>query len=117
LTVLEHFATPIGSSIEKLASIGLGTGHKVQCRDMRALQAPGASGEESGGDAAADWLDDALGAGDLLMVTALRRLNSSGRRDEFPNLSAYVARGETRPAYNRAFDDQLAVLTGTPPAD
>ena len=51
------------------------------------------------------------------MVTALRRLNSSGRRDEFPNLSAYVARGETRPAYNRAFDDQLAVLTGTPPAD
>jgi glutathione S-transferase len=34
---------------------------------------------------------------------------------EYPNLSAYVARGEARPAYKRAFDDQLAVFTGNPP--
>jgi glutathione S-transferase len=63
----------------------------------------------------ADWLDDAFSAGDLLMVTVLRRLSGSGILDEYPNLSAYVARGEARPAYKRAFADQLAVFTGKPP--
>ena len=62
----------------------------------------------------ADWLDDAFSAGDLLMVTVLRRLNGSGLLEKYPNLSAYVARGEARPAYKRAFDDQLAVFTGKP---
>jgi glutathione S-transferase len=62
-----------------------------------------------------DWLDDAFSAGDLLMVTVLRRLSGSGILDEYPNLSAYVARGEARPAYKRAFADQLAVFTGKPP--
>jgi glutathione S-transferase len=60
----------------------------------------------------ADWLDGAFSAGDLLMVTVLRRLNSSGILEEYPNLSAYIARGEARPAYKRAFADQLAVFTG-----
>ena len=64
----------------------------------------------------ADWLDDAFSAGDLLMVTVLRRLNGSGLVEKYPNLSAYVARGEARPAYQRAFDAQLAVFTGKPPA-
>ena len=59
----------------------------------------------------ADWLDGAFSAGDLLMVTVLRRLQGSGILDEYPNLSAYVARGEARPAYKRAFDAQLAVFT------
>ena len=59
----------------------------------------------------ADWLDGAFSAGDLLMVTVLRRLNGSGLLEEYPNLSAYVARGEARPAYKRAFDAQLAVFT------
>ena len=63
----------------------------------------------------ADWLDDAFSAGDLLMVTVLRRLNGSGILDEYPNLSAYVARGEARPAYKRAFEDQLVAFTGNPP--
>ena len=63
----------------------------------------------------ADWLDDAFSAGDLLMVTVLRRLNGSGLLEKYANLSAYVARGEARPAYKRAFDDQLAVFTGKPP--
>ena len=63
----------------------------------------------------ADWLDNAFSAGDLLMVTVLRRLNGLGILEKFPNLSAYVARGEARPAYKRAFDDQLAVFTGMPP--
>jgi glutathione S-transferase len=63
----------------------------------------------------ADWLDDAFSAGDLLMVTVLRRLNGYDVLEKYPNLSAYVARGEARPAYRRAFDAQLAVFTGTPP--
>jgi glutathione S-transferase len=60
----------------------------------------------------ADWLDGAFSAGDLLMVTVLRRLNSSGLLEKYPTLSAYIARGEARPAYQRAFDAQLAVFTG-----
>ena len=59
----------------------------------------------------ADWLDGAFSAGDLLMVTVLRRLQGSGLLEEYPNLSAYVARGEARPAYKRAFDAQLAAFT------
>lgn len=61
----------------------------------------------------ADWLDGEFSAGDLLMVSVLLRLSGSGILDEYPNLSAYVARGETRPAYKRAFDAQLAVFTAT----
>jgi glutathione S-transferase len=60
----------------------------------------------------ADWLDDAFSAGDLLMVQVLRRLNRSSLIEEYPNLCAYVARGEARPAFKRAFDAQLAVFTG-----
>ena len=63
----------------------------------------------------ADWLDGAFSAGDLMMVSVLLRLKSSGILDEYPNLAAYVARGEARPAYKRAFDAQLAVYTGKPP--
>ena len=59
----------------------------------------------------ADWLDDAFSAGDLLMVTVLRRLQGSGLLDRYPNLAAYVARGEARPAYQRAFAAQWAVFT------
>jgi glutathione S-transferase len=58
----------------------------------------------------ADWIDGAFSAGDLLMVTVLRRLDGSGLVEEYPNLAAYVARGEARPAYKRAFDAQLAVF-------
>jgi glutathione S-transferase len=59
----------------------------------------------------ADWLDGGFSAGDLMMVTVLRRLGASGILEDYPNLSAYVARGEARPAYQRAFDAQLAVFT------
>lgn len=58
----------------------------------------------------ADWLDGEFCAGDLLMVTVLLRLKGSGMLEEYPNLSAYLARGEARPAYKRAFDAQLAVF-------
>jgi glutathione S-transferase len=63
----------------------------------------------------ADWLDDAFSAGDLMMVSVLLRLKSSGILDEYPNLAAYLARGETRPAYKRAFAAQFAVNTGKSP--
>jgi glutathione S-transferase len=59
----------------------------------------------------ADWLDGAFSAGDLMMVHVLQRLKPSGILDEHPNLSAYVARAEARPAYKRAFAAQLAVNT------
>lgn len=57
----------------------------------------------------AEWLDGAFSAGDLMMVSVLLRLRSSGLLDEFPNVAAYVARGEARPAYQRAFAAQLAI--------
>jgi glutathione S-transferase len=59
----------------------------------------------------ADWLDGAFSAGDLMMVSVLLRSRPSGILDEYPNLAAYVARGEARPAYRRAFDAQLAINT------
>ena len=61
-----------------------------------------------------DWLDGAFSPGDLLMVSVLLRLRASGILDEFPSLAAYVARGEARPAYQRAFAAQLATNTGNP---
>jgi glutathione S-transferase len=57
-----------------------------------------------------EWLDGPFSAGDLMMVHVLRRLGGSGLIEEHPNLAAYVARAETRPAFRRAFDAQLAVF-------
>lgn len=62
-----------------------------------------------------EWLDGDFSAGDLLMVSVLRRLGSSGLLENYPKLAAYVARGEARPAFQRAFADQLAVFTGSMP--
>jgi glutathione S-transferase len=62
----------------------------------------------------ADWLDGAFSAGDLMMVSVLLRLRPSGLLDEFPQLAAYVARGEARPAYERAFAAQWAINAGDP---
>ena len=69
----------------------------------------GRLGELSNRLGGADWLEGTFNAGDLLMVSVLLRLSGSGILDEYPNLSAYVARGEARPAYKRAFAAQLAV--------
>jgi glutathione S-transferase len=62
----------------------------------------------------ADWLDGAFSAGDLMMVSVLLRLKASGLLGEYPNLDAYLARGEMRPAYQRAFAAQLAVNAARP---
>ena len=61
----------------------------------------------------AEWLDGAFSAGDLMMVAVLIRLGASGLLNEYPNLAAYVARGEARPAYQRAFAAQLAVFVAS----
>jgi glutathione S-transferase len=62
----------------------------------------------------AEWLERVFSAGDLMMVSVLLRTRPSGILDEFPNLAAYVARGEARSAYQRAFAAQLAVNTRPP---
>ena len=62
----------------------------------------------------ADWLDGGFSAGDLMMVSVLLRIKSAGILNEYPNLAAYVARGEARPAYRRAFAAQLAVAKVRP---
>jgi glutathione S-transferase len=59
----------------------------------------------------ADWLDGGFSAGDLMMVSVLLRSRPSGLLGEFPDLAAYVARGEARPTYRRAFAAQLAFNT------
>ena len=64
----------------------------------------------------AEWLEGGFSAGDLMMVHVLQRLKPSGLLNEYPNLSSYVGRAEARPAYQRAFDAQLAVFKGAPPS-
>jgi glutathione S-transferase len=63
----------------------------------------------------ADWLDGAFSAGDLMMASVLLRVKSAGMLDEYPNLAAYLARAQARPAYKRAFAAQLAVNADKPP--
>src|SRR5262245_2104186 len=58
----------------------------------------------------AEWLEGAFGAGCLVMVMVLHRLGGTGMLEQFPNVAAYVARAKARPAYQRAFDAQLAVF-------
>jgi glutathione S-transferase len=62
-----------------------------------------------------EWLDGAFSAGDLLMIAVLRMTHGTGMLDRYPNLVAYVARGEARPAFQRALADQLAGFTGKAP--
>lgn len=84
---------------------------------IRRIQCPGNHWRTNGSTSPsqADWLDGAFSAGDLLMISVLIRLKSSKLLDEYPNLATYVARGETRPAYQRAFDAQLAVFKASQP--
>lgn len=69
-----------------------------------------------------DWLGDKLWLegdrftiGDLMMVAVLRVLRGTGLLDDFPKLASYVARGESRPAFQKALSDQLAVFRGREP--
>ena len=74
-------------------------------------------GRLSGRLGGADWLDGEFSAGDLMMVMVLRRLDGTAIVAEHANLAVYVARGEARPAYKRAFAAQLEVFRNKPPTD
>jgi len=76
---------------------GLENGIGARLRDLSAWLGDG------------EWLEGAFSAGDLLMVSVLRRLEGSALLTAYPNLAAYVARASARPAYQRAFAAQLAV--------
>ena len=60
----------------------------------------------------AEWIEGGFGAGDLMTIDVLRRLEGSGLLEEFPNVAAYVARGESRPAFGRALAAQRADYLG-----
>lgn len=69
----------------------------------------------------ADWLGDKqwlegdrFTIGDIMMVTVLRIASRSGQLADFPAVSAYVARGEARPAFQRAITDHLACFADAP---
>lgn len=63
-----------------------------------------------------DWYDGDFSAGDLLMIAVLRIMGGDPLLEAQPMLAAYVARGEARPAFQRALAGQMAGFTGTPPA-
>jgi glutathione S-transferase len=65
-------------------------------------------GQLSGRLGDAEWIDGEFSAGDLMMIDVLRRLKGSGLLEEFPNVAAYVVRGEDRPAFGRALASQRA---------
>jgi glutathione S-transferase len=99
--IVEHFVTGF---LERDKSWH---GERLQIVDERIRKRLGELSHRLG---KAEWLDGAFSAGDLLMISVLQRIKSSGILDEYANLAAYVARGEARPAYKRAFADQLAIF-------
>jgi len=63
-----------------------------------------------------NWLEDRFTIGDLMMVTVLRLLRHTELVGERPNLVAYLARGEARPAFQRALAAQLGDFEKRDPA-
>jgi glutathione S-transferase len=57
-----------------------------------------------------EWLDGAFSVADLMMVAVILRAKPAGYLNDHPKLAAYVARGEARPAYSRAFAAQFEVF-------
>lgn len=104
--------------ILELANAGLLEGDKPWAKERMLLvedRVRGRLGPLASRLGEADWLDGAFSAGDLMMVSVLLRLRASGILDEYPKLAAYVARGEARPAYQRALEAQLVVNAGKTP--
>ena len=62
-----------------------------------------------------DWLEGRFTTGDLVMITVLRFLRHTNLVAEFPNLAAYLKRGEARPAFAQALKDQLAAYAANQP--
>jgi len=62
-----------------------------------------------------DWLEGRFTIGDLVMVTVFRFLRHTNLVAEFSNLASYVKRGEARPAFQQALNDQLAAFAANAP--
>src|SRR5206468_12780008 len=57
------------------------------------------------------WLEgDRFTIGDLMLVTVLRLLRHTDLVSDFPNLDRFLKRGEARPGFQRALEDQLATF-------
>jgi len=63
-----------------------------------------------------DYLEDHFTAGDLMMTTVLRILRHTDLVAGYPNVEAYQARCEARPAFQCALDAQLATFAKHQPA-
>ena len=74
-------------------------------------------GQISGWLGERDYLEDRFTAGDLMMTTVLRILRETDLVAEHPNLAAYQARCEARPAFGRALEAQLAAFERHEPAE
>ena len=62
-----------------------------------------------------DYLEGEFTAGDLMMGCVLHGLSGTGMLDAYPNLAAFVARCQARPAYQRALAAHMADFTDQPP--
>jgi glutathione S-transferase len=62
-----------------------------------------------------EWFEGDFSIGDLMMVSVLRNLRHTELLAGEPRLAALVARGEARPAFQRALADQLAVFRENQP--
>lgn len=62
-----------------------------------------------------EWLEDRFTAADLMMVSVLRNLRHTDIVSADPVLGPYMARGEARPAFQRALAAQLAAFKENAP--
>jgi glutathione S-transferase len=63
-----------------------------------------------------DWLEaDGFTIGDIMMITVLRLADRGKLLGDYPNLAAYLKRGEARPAFKQALSDQLAAFAANEP--
>jgi glutathione S-transferase len=62
-----------------------------------------------------EWLEDRFTVADLIMVSVLRNLRHTDIVSADPVLGPYVARGEARPAFQRALAAQLATFKANAP--
>ena len=63
-----------------------------------------------------EWLTGQFTIADIMMVSVLRNLNHTDIIAGWPNLAAYQARGEARPAFVAALAAQLSDFTEQPGA-
>ncbi|HEY0629841.1 MAG TPA: glutathione S-transferase family protein [Sphingomicrobium sp.] len=62
-----------------------------------------------------EWFEDRFSIGNMMMVSVLRNLRHTDIVSRHPRLAEFVARGEERPAFQRALADQLATFQENEP--